>query len=392
MKKIIFITTVLFYSTLYIWTNALCDTKITNYSNKLRFGSDDVIFKKIFVKDKSISLDYGGNVLYILGFISVDNNNNIIITDPAGKQVLIFSETGHLVKVLASEGKGPGEVLMPTVVTIGDSGKIYLVDHVMRRISIFSSDYKFKDSFIFRTRHQQPSCMAKVRNYIFMSGANVLKYDVGPDQNIVARKRPLLINKYMCSGKYLKSFYPIYSEFVDTKLKYDQCYFYIYHDSIYAVQEHKYRVNVFNLDGVICRSFGNPSKYFKQVKRTDIPKIKTKLTDRERSVFRISYSRIVKILIVNDYLILQESVPLKNINDEDDFNKGNYKIDIFTVGGRLIISGVSSTKLEMACAGKDSILYFVEYEDFGDESHPPKYIIGKYRLNTELLKKIEEGL
>ncbi|MCD6116064.1 6-bladed beta-propeller [bacterium] len=350
------------------------------------------LFSHIFVKKNKINLDYGENILFSIFGIAIDNRNNIIITDTYGKQVVVFSADGKIEKVIAKEGKGPGEVLMPTVVTIGDSGKIYLVDHVMRRISIFSSDYKFKDSFIFKTRHQQPFCISKVKDYIFMSGANVLISDYDPEKDIVFRKEPLFINKYDCNGNYLKSFFPIGKKYSNTIISSDDCFFYICNDSIYAVQEHLYKIHVFDLNGKLYRSFGEKPSYFKQVKRKDILSEKRKLTKEEGALFRISYSKIVSILAFDNFIILQSSIPLKAVDDEYDFNKGEYRIDIYNIGGKLLISGVSSGIFEMRCTDKDNNIYFVEYKDFGDESRPPKYIIGKYRLNTELLKKIEKGL
>jgi len=377
---------------LWAWSPILCYNYDNIINKYVKINKSCNKFDKLFVKKDKILLNYGKKQLFSLCDIAIDNRNNIMVTDAYGKQVVLFSGDGKIRKIMSKEGKGPGEVLMPTIITIGDSGNIYLVDHVMRRISIFSSDYKFKDSFIFRTRHQQPFCVAKVKDYIFMSGANVLQCDVGPDQNIIARKRPLLINKYTCSGRYIKSFFKVSSDFIGTILDDDKCYFTVYKDNIYAIQEYKYKINVFDLNGNLYRTFGKVPKYFKQVKRKNILKSKKRYNKKESALFRISYSKINAIIIADDYLILQSSMPKKSIDDEFDFNKGNYRIDIYNLGGKLLISGVSSGIFEMRCTDQDNNIYFVEYKDFGDESHPPQYIIGKYRLNTELLKKIEKGL
>jgi len=139
---------------------------------------DKIYVEDVFIKEKSIELHSKNMDLYSVFDLAVDHTGNIIVSDFYGRKVCVFSQAGEFIKILSNEGKGPGEVVKPTILHVDADGNIYVVDNALRRINIFNKEYEFIDSFILRSRHQQPFCLVKTSNCILMAGANLLKNDV----------------------------------------------------------------------------------------------------------------------------------------------------------------------------------------------------------------------
>ena len=352
----------------------------------------DVLFSDLFREIQEINLDYGKHIVYSVIEVRVDKKGHFIITDYLGKQVVVFDENGKFLKVMAKEGRGPGEVMLPAAIDIDEKDNIYISDYALRRISIFSPEYKFKDSFIFRSIHEQPHWMRVYSGYIFMAAANTVSANPEPGEYIW-RKRPLLLNKYDVSGNFIKSFFPVYSGYVGTVLADDDCYFDVYRDSIYAVEKSLYKIYVFDLEGKLCRTFGNPPKYFKQVSKRKVPSIKKShtLSKKQRMEFDNSFSKIPRLFVMRNYLILEILMPPKSMDEEWEFSRQVYKIDIFKLAGTFLVSNIPVGQYEIKCVDARGNIYFLKEWDYGDDTHPPKYVFGKYRLNTKLLQQIERS-
>jgi len=375
---------------LFLTFAAVLNGKISTRHKKSKLLRSSVLFSDLFQEIQEINLDYEKHIVYSIFDTRVDKTGCFIITDFAGKQVVIFDENGKFLKVMAKEGRGPGEVMLPVAIDIDEKDNIYISDHALRRISIFNPEYKFRDSFIFTGSHCQPHWMKVHSGYIFMAGANEVSANPKPGEYIW-RKRPLLLNKYDVSGNFIRSFFPVYSGYAGTVLASDECYFDVYKDSIYAVEKSLYKIYVFDLEGKLCRTFGNPPKYFKQISKRKVPSIKKSrtLSRKQRMEFDGSFSKILKLFVLEDYLILETLMPTKSVGLEWEFSRQVYKIDIFKLDGTFLISNVNVGPYWLKCIDSEGDIYFLKELDYGDDTHPPKYVFGKYRLNTKLLQQIE---
>lgn len=103
--------------------------------------SNDTLKPDIFLINKELTIgDSKKNIIGIISDFKIDQKGNIYILDSGFKRIDKFNKDGVLIKVFGfGEGRGPGEFIAPHALDIDRLGNIYVVDKILRNITVFDS-------------------------------------------------------------------------------------------------------------------------------------------------------------------------------------------------------------------------------------------------------------
>lgn len=80
-------------------------------------------------------------------YITTDNYSNIYACDSKENRIQVYDKEGKYLRTIGQEGKGPGDLLRPMKVLVGNDGNIYVDDNLNIRISVFKANGRFLNSF-----------------------------------------------------------------------------------------------------------------------------------------------------------------------------------------------------------------------------------------------------
>lgn len=151
--------------------------------------------------------DLEGNiVLYNPGSLAVGPNNSIYIFDNDDYAIKVFSSEGEFIRPIGRKGQGPGEFQSMAYLFFLPSGRLFALDIMSTRISLFDPSGKFLES------HQWQKPMGRPQ-YVVDSGLVISEYDITGDPSLMSRR--LFMKKYDFSGNVLKD----YGEFLLPEFK-----------------------------------------------------------------------------------------------------------------------------------------------------------------------------
>jgi hypothetical protein len=78
-----------------------------------------------------------------VGDVEFDRNDNLYLLDRGNKRVLVFDRAGRFVRQFGKAGDGPGELQMPTSISLLADGSVAVLDLAHRNISVFGSGGAF---------------------------------------------------------------------------------------------------------------------------------------------------------------------------------------------------------------------------------------------------------
>jgi len=285
--------------------------------------------------------------------MAVDSQERFGIADMRGKQFLIFSKDGKLIKTIGKEGLKPGEFQLPNAITKDEKGNFYVTDHAVRRLSAFSSDGELTNSFIFTEYHTQPFTIRVAKELLFVGASN-------PATNTYVQVLSL-------RGEFLYSFCPKSATSIDFDIM--GVFFDLYKDSLFVVQIGDYKIWEYSLEGKLTRTFGEEPEYFVP------PKMKHpgNCMEGKYEKWAHSWTQVIKICTSpKDKLIFLEL----NMNDLVEEIKEKYVIDVWTIAGKFV--GNFKTNDKLLCADENGFVYFLREEKSEDSQ---KYFIVKYCMN-----------
>jgi hypothetical protein len=303
--------------------------------------------------------------LYSIGDIAVNSKREFIITDHLGNQCLMFDKEGNFLKILGKEGRGPGEFKIPVGVEVDEHDSIYVSDIGTRRISIFSPEGKFADSFIPTGYHMQADD-AKIGPYGLLYLNAFMCASLNP-----AIPEGSCIQVYSRNGKYLDSFFPPSDRSTDLIFE-PPADFGIYGNFIIGIQMGDYKIWKYGLTGRLVNIFGKVPPYFvppKQKRPLGAPR-------EEIDKWRHSWTRVKKICVSPSsglvFLQLEMNDLVKDI-------KKKYVVDIYDVDGNLIESKIE-TDYRLLCTDRNDFVYFLDAEEMEEL---PVYRIVRYKIQIE---------
>jgi DNA-binding beta-propeller fold protein YncE len=74
--------------------------------------------------------------------ITFDQQGNIYILDGGEQKIKKYDRNGKHLLTFGRKGRGPGEMIMPTVIDISSKGNVYVIDDALMRINIYSTEGK----------------------------------------------------------------------------------------------------------------------------------------------------------------------------------------------------------------------------------------------------------
>lgn len=74
--------------------------------------------------------------------IALHRNQDVFVCDSYGNDIKKFDSTGKFIKLIGKKGQGPGDLYLPTMITVSDD-RLIVWEELNRRISIFTLDGDF---------------------------------------------------------------------------------------------------------------------------------------------------------------------------------------------------------------------------------------------------------
>ena len=113
--------------------------------------SENVFINEVnFTSEKFISSDYIFNNEGLNKPISIQVNpvtKEFVVLDIGNVCIYVFSDKGKYKRKFGQRGQGPGDILNPHYMNIDKEGNIYIFEWDNRRLSIFTSEGKYINSF-----------------------------------------------------------------------------------------------------------------------------------------------------------------------------------------------------------------------------------------------------
>jgi DNA-binding beta-propeller fold protein YncE len=99
-----------------------------------------------------------------------DAQGNLYIVDPRNASVHVFDSSMSFVRTIGDYGRDPGQFLQPTDLAFSrDESIIFIVDALAQRVSVFSADGSFKESWDEGLELQRPFGVAAVDDFIYVT-------------------------------------------------------------------------------------------------------------------------------------------------------------------------------------------------------------------------------
>ena len=331
-------------------------------------------FGDYFEKEKEIIIRTTGlEVSYFWQFL-VDRKAHLLALDSKGCQLLAFDDDGHFLRKIGRQGQGPGEYNLPLAMGLDSEGRIHVEDSSMRRVNTYSEDGTFLKSFTFSSPHTQASVLrVDSAGNRFLSA---LTDHAGP------HSRDNWLVQYDDKGKYSRSFYEDLSGRGWVFRMNPNFTFDIHGDVLYAMQIDRYKVDLFKSDGRWLRSLCKPPDYFirpDEAYMLDDQKYKNRpQKEIYDELIRLSnsWTRIMRLDIVDDRMMLIVTAAnglVKNCQQP-------YIIDLWTIGGELVASGIPSDYKFLCSDKKGNVYFLIKSDEETALEKDPTYTIGRYKL------------
>ncbi len=116
--------------------------------------------------------------------ITTDRYGNIYVADSEQKHILKYDAAGTLLASVGSDGVGPSQFRSPVDMVLDDDGRLFVVDSVLDRVTVFNPDLSFAD--IWQTQVTKPRRIridAEGNVLIFVLTQHDLIYKFTPNGN-----------------------------------------------------------------------------------------------------------------------------------------------------------------------------------------------------------------
>jgi len=310
-------------------------------------------FNDFFTKYKTITINENSIILSEITDIDLDNQSNIWLIDYDGNQVVKFDSEGNFLKLVASKGNGPGEVIYPHYIFITDSGNVFVAS-ILNRISQFDKDGIFLNAFMPTDGHSVTSDL-----FVTNTGNILIGGPRDSDQT--------MIHSYDMKGNYIQSFCTYAQEMIQKNLRpFRSVHFYVDKSGyIYTVQPACSEITIYNNLYKKCNKFGEKSKYYKE------PGYLKNEIKRDKKLY-INFQK--KMTYIRDVFRFKDTIFLfgQNLVDEGIYT---YYIDIYNASSQKLIDSVLCDYLPIRL--KNNIFIFIK-EDIKEFDIKRKIVLCKY--------------
>lgn len=241
-------------------------------------------FADVFREESRIDLDSSDE--YLLGPLptigAVASNGDCIVMDFVTTRVDVFDGKGRGKKHLGAPGDGPGEYRYPLALASTHDGDFYLYDMMLSRVSIYGSDYAFKNSFSPSARLEDihVTVEGRILGYVNTSG------------------EPHVVHELNSQGGTLKEFAP-QSENYNVAAASRGGGIVSIGRFLYVATPYEYTLRKYSLDGDLVKTAQGQSPFYTPLRK---PPDAIVLDDmRKRDEYMRSWSQFYQLLKVDDH-------------------------------------------------------------------------------------------
>jgi hypothetical protein len=289
-------------------------------------------FDSVFVKTKEIEINPGEENAF--GFLrkTIIRNNNIYIATGLPNTMMVFNPEGKLIRKIGRLGSGPGEFKIVRDFDVDDKGNIYVLDTPNGRVSVFTDNNVFLNSF--PAKICSNICADNKGGYfLYNSGA-----DIKSDVNVIAH--------YNKGGEVIKEFCPVFSH----AQVMGGTIFRGFDDNIYISNVSTYLAKKYDFDGKLLGEYKDVSTIFKELD------VKGRMPAQEEL---LAIHSLTGMAVTNNNLVI-----LEYYRPEP---KGQWN-DIYYTDGTLLKRGIKTdAKLRLRVIANDENLYYVKEPETGQD-------------------------
>ncbi len=291
-------------------------------------------------------------------------NNNFIIGDLVFKDIKILDTLGNIINVLGKFGDGPGEFRRIARVAY-DKNYYYIADDVIRRISKFSKDTGYVNSFNLPAEIAFDGNGMEIYNDNIFVSSWQMKYH--PRDEVYKAKPITVLNS---DGKILYHL-GCYDEIYRKMRIYSTspCFDIDENGFVYITNEQSWKVFKYDISGKLMSTFGTQGDKFLEQKES------IRGNENYEEIVKLSLNTsTVQEFFVSDFVYFQYTnnsekyIKTRSRSDQDHF------LMVYTKDGEYIKSDIKLPGGGMKDVDKKGNIYI----ELSDE--PDNRIIGKYKL------------
>jgi hypothetical protein len=303
--------------------------------------------------------------------LAVFHDGRLSLGDGLDGTVKITSSQGKFLEKISRKGSGPGETRGLENHCIDDSGRVWISDYTLHRVSVYDISGSVLDAW---------SPMVGCDDCYYIQGTIRVRNNTLYINMPKGVKRPFKVDdvssvitafdfKHTRVGEYGKFEQVLEDFFVPTpKIGFDI-------DSLgnlYFVHDHSHNIHKYSPDGKILKRFNYPFKEFRPIKERQPERVPL---DKVKKWF---YSNTVtgKLEIVGKYLFITfTNTEPEYINTPDRRYRHEY-LQVFDLEGNCLVDYLKAPG-QFLCSDHAGVLYFLEEEE------PERMVISKYRFVVE---------
>ena len=280
------------------------------------------------------------------------SSGNWLVSDNASNQLLLLDENGQLIKVIGSEGGGPGEFGWLSDFIYANQ-KIFALDFIRQRTLIFSN-FKYETQFPLSYVHRNPELISKTTNGFFVISAerNLKDGSTPNDYGFLEFEDNQYLNVYDSLFNLQHSFLSPDDKIKDTFGVFARAKettftpFCVFDDKIIATtQEGFYNIFIYQSDGKLEKKYSVKENSFVKFDLNDAEGLKLINGSANFDLEKIgkiiaSYSSPISIHKINSYLIFTILDPYDNyfpMYSRLENLDNNYHFDIYKFNDNKLI-------------------------------------------------------
>jgi hypothetical protein len=288
--------------------------------------------------------------------VATDSDGNIYILDAGFFRIVIFSSDGSFLRSVGRKGEGPGELIFPTALAVGEQGNIYVGDRgkvvIFKQSGDYSFEMKIDEAGGFNLIR---SIRVGSRDDIFISCFDVYK------QNI--------IHNYSLEHGLLVSFCESYAKGKDEDVRIENVVSGGSIDTdtsgnIYFTQMHPYEIRKYTQGGELKMIIHRKNDFMVY------PEVEISETRFRIGSFAASYSIVV---LANGNILNVVKLPYDMDNEE---RPNNTIVDIFNSQGQFMTSKTFNRDINVICVDADGRFYVIDTEEY------PRVVRYKYSFDN----------
>jgi len=112
--------------------------------------------------------------------ITADTRGRVFIADGSSNNIRVFNKKGHFLTTVGRRGKGPGEFLSIDHMTIDRENNLYVLDRLLRRVSILPASLSDYNTHLIEASFTDPFALYPISSGDYLIFASNTSYPRTP--------------------------------------------------------------------------------------------------------------------------------------------------------------------------------------------------------------------